>query len=83
MKTLVKGTYGKEREYAEVFQLPKIGDEWNEQGYENATVTEIVNVNDEVADSTSFNLAESGIDFYRLSIEYDGDIFTEYICVES
>ena len=84
---IVNGTYGKSREFDERNSLPKVGDEWNEAGYEDAHVSEVELINDEVAETTSGNTKER-YNFYRISIDMfdildeEMQTFTEYICIQ-
>lgn len=80
MKTIVKGTYGKVREYEEMSKTPEVGDEWIGRGYEDAKVIDIANVNDEVAETTSGD-PTADFTFFRVFIRMDGDEFTEYVAV--
>ena len=80
-RCVIRGTYGKTRDYREMASLPKVGDEWIGAGYEDAKVTEVICVNDEVAETTSGDPKEDH-DFYKVIVEYDDDEFTEYVCVE-
>lgn len=80
MKTIVKGTYGKVREYEEMSKTPEVGDEWIGRGYEDAKVIDIANVNDEVAETTSGD-PTADFTFFRVYIQMDGDEFTEYVAV--
>ena len=81
MKVQIAGTYGKTRDFKEVAELPKIGEEWNGNGYENAKVAEIININDEIAETTAGD-PKAYYDFYKVGVEYSGDMFNEYIAVE-
>lgn len=84
IKTVIKDTYGKTREYEEIGSLPEIGDDYGFefQGWVDAKVKDITCVNDEVA-ATSDGDPKMDYDFYRIDILMDGDIHEEYVCIES
>lgn len=83
IKTVIKDTYGKTREYKEISSLPEIGDDYGFefQGWVDAKVKDVVCVNDEVA-VTSDGDPKREYDFYRIDVLMDNDIFEEYVCVE-
>ena len=80
MTTIINGTYGKTRDYEEMDRLPEIGWEWAGAGYEDAKVVNVENVNSDVAETTSGD-PKARFDFYRITIEMDGDEFKEYIAI--
>ena len=80
MTTIISGTCGKTRDHEEMDRLPEIGAEWTGPGYEDAKVVEVENVNNDVAETTSGD-PKARFDFYRITIEMDGDEFTEYIAI--
>jgi hypothetical protein len=80
MTTIISGTYGKTRNYEEIDHLPEVGSEWTGAGYEGAKVSDVEKINDEVAETTSGD-PKARFDFYRITIEMDGDEFKEYIAI--
>lgn len=81
MKVTLSGTYGKTRDFKEVTKLPEIGDEWTGNGYEDAKVEDIINIDYQIAETTS---GDPKVDhsFYEVSVKYDNDIFYEYVVIE-
>ena len=80
MKTIISGTYGKTRDFEEMDKLPEIGSEWTGSGYEDARVMAIDEINDEVAETTSGD-PKARFNFYRVTVEMDGDEFQEYVAI--
>ena len=80
MKTIVKGTYGKVRDYIDMDKLPKIGDEWIGSGYEDAKVYDIANCNDDVAETASGD-PKAECNFFRIYVRMDGEEFQEYVAI--
>lgn len=80
IKAVIKGTYGKTREYEEIDILPQIGDEW--EGCDcYATVEDVVCVNDEVAETTSGD-PKADYTFYRIDIQTYEEIVKAYVFVD-
>lgn len=85
--TTVKGTYGTTRWYRELDKLPKIGERFSVNEEDDARVTQIVNVNDEVAETTSGDPKEK-YNFYMIyAMVYDvleekEEETWEYVAVE-
>ena len=80
MKTIISGTYGKTRDFEEMDKLPEVGSEWIGRGYEDARVVAIDIINDEVAETTSGD-PKARFNFYRVTVEMDGDEFQEYVAI--
>ena len=80
MNTVIRGTYGKTRNYAEMDRLPNVGDEWIGRGYEDAKVVAIAEINDEVAETTSGD-PTADYTFYRITVAMGDDEFVEYVAI--
>ena len=81
MKVQIAGTYGKSRVFKEVSALPSVGDEWVDKGYEDARVLRITNVNEAISTTTAGDPTMHHT-FYRIDVDYDGDVFHEYVVID-
>ena len=60
--------------------LPKLWDEWNEEGYKDSYIFYIRCVNEQIAETPAGNPTYD-YDFYDVYIGTEDDTFVEHICI--
>lgn len=80
MKVRTNHPYIMKVDYRPLDKLPKVWDEWIEEGYKDSYIFYIRCVNDRIVETAADNY-KLNYDFYDIYIGMDEDTFIEHICI--